>query len=236
MSTTIEPPPTTNPCQDRRDPAPSTSGVARLLRQFAKGAAVAVGLTLVAPAALTCSLERRLHSRDECFLFWGQGLALVPGLPGKFLRRCFYHYTLRSCALDVDVGFLSCFHDRRADVSERVYIGTGVGLGLVSLGSGVLVGSRVSFLSGGGQHAIARDGRLTPFDRSAAVRVRVGAETWIGEAAIVMADVGSRCIVGAGSVVSRPIPDNCVVAGVPARFVRKSIPEAEAEAEDEGAS
>jgi acetyltransferase-like isoleucine patch superfamily enzyme len=124
---------------------------------------------------------------------------------------------------------MSYFNDRRAEVGSRVYVGFGVGLGLVSLGEGVLIGSRASVLSGGSQHEHGPDGHLTPFHRSSARHVRIGPETWIGEAAVVMADVGSRCIVGAAGVVSRPVPDGCVVAGNPARFIRRTSEEAPTE-------
>ncbi|CAN5916886.1 acyltransferase [soil metagenome] len=188
---------------------------------ISKWTGIALAMMIVALPAATCWLEGRLSSRDEAFLFWGQALSLVPGLPGKYLRKCYYFLTLQSCSLSCDIGFMSYFNDRRSKVGRRVYIGFGVGLGLVTFGDGVLIGSRASVLSGGKQHRLGSDGRLTPFQRSSADRVRIGAETWIGEAAVVMADVGNQCIVGAASVVSRPMPDGCLVVGNPARFVRK---------------
>lgn len=216
------------------DPAPnigpgsngqSSSGALLLA---VKGGLIALGMVVVSLPAAVCWLEERLSERNEVFLFWGQTFALVPGLPGKYLRKCFYRLTLSSCSLSCDLGFMSFFNDRRSEVGARVYIGTYVGLGLVSLGEGVLVGSRVSLLNGGDQHEYGPDGRLTPFQPSKVRRVHIGPETWIGEAAVVMADVGSRCIVGAAGVVSRPVPDGCVVVGNPARFIRKTLEDAPA--------
>jgi virginiamycin A acetyltransferase len=188
-----------------------------------KAIGIALGLAIAALPALTCWVEARLSSRAELFLFWGQAFALVPGLPGKYMRKCFYFLTLQSCSLRCDLGFLSYFSDRRSEVGDGVYVGFGVSIGLVSLADGCLVGNRTSIINGGWQHTLGHDGRLTPFDRASALRVRIGAETWIGEGAIVMADVGSRCIIGAGSVVSTPVPDGCLVAGNPARFVRRLV-------------
>ena len=125
--------------------------------------------------------------------------------------------------MSCDIGFLSCFTDRRARVGERVYIGPAVNMGVVTLGDGALVGTRASILSGANQHRFGADGKLTPYERDTRRRTQVGAETWIGEAAVVMADVGGRCIVAAGSVVSSPVPEGCIVGGNPARFVGKSI-------------
>lgn len=52
-------------------------------------------------------------------------------------------------------------------------------------------------------------------------RVRIGADSWIGNAAVVMANVGAHCVVGAGSIVVSDVPDWCVVAGNPARMLRR---------------
>lgn len=117
---------------------------------------------------------------------------------------------------------MSYFNDRRAEVGRRVYVGYGACIGLASLGNGCLVGTRASILSGGNQHQFGPDGKLTPFDQTRGQRVRVGEETWIGEAAVLIADVGNRCIISARSVVSSPVPDGCLVGGNPARFIRKT--------------
>jgi acetyltransferase-like isoleucine patch superfamily enzyme len=193
------------------------------VKSVLKGIGIALGLAVAALPAVTCWAEARLSGRDELFLFWGQAFALMPGLPGKYLRKCFYFLTLQSCSLRCDLGFLSYFSDRRSEVGRGAYVGFGVSMGLASLGDGCLVGNRACIINGGWQHTLGPDGRLTPFDSSSAHRIRIGAETWIGEGAIIMADVGSRCIIGAGSVLSAPVPDGCLVAGNPARFVRRLV-------------
>ena len=193
------------------------------VKSILKGMANALGLAIAALPALTCWVEARCPGRDGLFLFWGQAFALMPGLPGKYLRKCFYFLTLRSCSLRCDIGFLSYFSDRRSEVGRGAYVGCGVSVGLVSLGDSCLVGNRACILNGGWQHTLGPDGRLTPFDRAAAPRVHIGEETWIGEGVIIMANLGSRCIIGAGSVVSVSVPDGCLVAGNPARFLRRLV-------------
>lgn len=209
--------------------APGTRSASRrargLLKSVLKRLGLSVGIVLVAVPALTVRLETLVSDRDVLFLLWSQALSLVPGLPGSYLRRCYYALTLRSCPLDFDIGFLSFFNDRRSEVGRHVYIGGGVGLGHVHLGDGVMMGRRVSILNGGDQHTFGPDGKLTPFDRLSAPRIDIGANTWLGEGCIIMAHVGERCIVGAGSVVSRPVPQGCLVVGNPARLLRRLFEE-----------
>jgi virginiamycin A acetyltransferase len=194
-----------------------------LIKTWLKGFGITMGMVIVALPALISRLECLLFSRDPFFLFWGQTFALLPGLPGNYIRKCFYFLTLRRCSLNCEIGFMTHIHDRRTQIGEGVYIGTAAGLGWVNVADGCLLASRVSVLSGRAQHQLGPDGRLTPFDRSAAGQVHIGQHTWIGEGAIIMADVESRCIVGAGSVVTKPVPAGVVVAGNPARLIRRLI-------------
>jgi acetyltransferase-like isoleucine patch superfamily enzyme len=188
-----------------------------------KWAGLSVGLAAAAAPAALCWLEARLSSQSEVFCCCGQALSLVPGLPGKYLRKCFYRLTLQACSLNWEIGFLSYFSQRQAEVGERVYVGQRTTIGTATLGDGAAIGSRVSILSGGQQHQHGPDGKLSPCLPESLRGVRVGEETWIGEAVVVMGDVGSRCIVAAGSVVSGAVPDGCVVGGNPARFVRRTM-------------
>jgi virginiamycin A acetyltransferase len=194
-----------------------------LARSILKALLIASAMIIVALPAFTCWLERLLANRDIAFLIWGQAFALLPGLPGSYVRKCFYFLTLRRCPLDCDIGFLTFIHDRRAQIGTQVYIGTGVGIGWVNVGDGCLLASRVSILSGRAQHQSGPDGRLTPFDRSAAEQIHIGHDTWIGEGSIIMADVESHCIVGAGSIVTKPVTSGSIVAGNPARVIRRLI-------------
>jgi virginiamycin A acetyltransferase len=194
-----------------------------LIKPALKGLAITLGLVCAVVPGLTCIIERIVGDRDALFLFWGQAFALIPGLPGSYLRKCFYYLTLGRCSLNCEIGFLTYLHDRRTQIGKRVNIGTAVGIGYAIVGDGCLIASRVSILSGDSQHRQRADGTLTAFDRKTARQVRIGRDTWIGEGAIVMAEVGSRCIIAAGSVVSKPIPSGALVTGNPARIIRSLI-------------
>jgi virginiamycin A acetyltransferase len=196
------------------------AGCVHRLKQALKGVVDTLGLVVVALPAASARAQGSLCGRNDLFLFWGQVFALVPGLPGNYLRRCYYYLMLPACSLTCEMGFLSRFTRPQAEVGERVHIGSGAVVGMATLADGCLIGSGAHILNGGWQHHFGQDGRLTPCAASLP-RVRIGAETWIGEAAVVLADVGCRCIVAAGSVVSNPLPDGCIVGGNPARFVGK---------------
>jgi acetyltransferase-like isoleucine patch superfamily enzyme len=179
----------------------------------------AIGLTLVALPAATCKIESWLSNREDIFLGWGQFFSLIPGMPGNYLRKCYYFLTLRACSLTCQICFLSYFTQRAAEVGEQVYVGARTSIGIATIGNGTLIGSRVSILNGGRQHEFGPDGKLTPCAPSSLPRVHIGEETWIGEGALLMADIGSRCIVATGSVVSSPVPDGIIVGGNPARLI-----------------
>ena len=57
--------------------------------------------------------------------------------------------------------------------------------------------------------------------------VRIGSGSWLGANVVVLPGsvIGEHVVVAAGAVVRGEIPDHCVVAGVPARIVRRFVPE-----------
>ena len=57
--------------------------------------------------------------------------------------------------------------------------------------------------------------------------VRIGADCWLGHGATILpgTTIGRHVVVAAGAVVTGSIPDYCVVAGVPARIVRRYLPD-----------
>jgi acetyltransferase-like isoleucine patch superfamily enzyme len=176
---------------------------------------------LVAPSAGMCLLEaRRGRSYEAMFCFWAQVFAVVPGLPGVFLRRAFYRLTLDACATSFFVGFGALFSHRCAIVEEDVYIGPYAVVGSARLRRGALLGTRASILSGAALHQLDAEGRWSPANLEQLQQVDIGEHAWIGEASLVMADVGRSSLVAAGSVVSSRVPPGVVVAGNPARFVR----------------
>jgi acetyltransferase-like isoleucine patch superfamily enzyme len=170
---------------------------------------------------LLCRAERRARGDTHLYVFFSQLYALVPGVPGVFLRGGFYRGTLQRFGERVHIGFGALVSQPDAVIEDEVYIGAYTIVGLSRVGARTLVGSRVSVLSGGAQHSRTADGGWTPSDPSRLKQIDIGEDVWIGEGAIVMADVGRGTLIGAGSVVSSPVGPDIVVAGNPSRFVRK---------------
>jgi acetyltransferase-like isoleucine patch superfamily enzyme len=190
------------------------------MRAALKALARAAALLAVVPALVSYAIRAAVIGRDRALEGSTQMLALVPGLPGEYMRRAFLARTLAGCHHTATIGFGTIFSQAGARIDERVYIGARCHLGLVHIERDALVASGVHITSGSHTHAtteIDTPIRDQPMSRTL---VRIGRDAWIGEAAIVMADVGRRTIVGAGAVVTRPLPDAVVAVGVPARVIR----------------
>jgi len=178
---------------------------------------------LVLPFAAICTLERILLPGHVEILFNActHIMAVLPGLPGSFLRRAFYTLTLESCSPHCHIGFGSIFSHRSAQIEKHVYIGNYALIGCVNIGEHSLIGSRASILNGAVLHELDEDGRWTPFSADRLSRVTIGKNVWIGEGAMIMADIGEGSMIGAGSVVTSSIKPHILVTGNPARFVKK---------------
>ena len=204
------------------------------MRSFLKALANLVSLVLAFLPAATCWVESRLSSRAEgVFGFWTNVFALLPGLPGMYVRRAFYHFTLDSCTLDCFIGFGALFTHRRVIVEENAYVGPYALVGSARLRKGCLIGSRASLLSGTHLHVLDSQGRWQPADVAHLQQIEIGEHAWIGEGAIVTVNVGAGSLVGTGAVVSTRVRPGVVVAGNPARFVRRLRPETETEEKSE---
>jgi acetyltransferase-like isoleucine patch superfamily enzyme len=182
-----------------------------------------VSQVLVLPLGALCWVESLATQNRSELLFNSctQFVALLPGLPGAFLRRAFYTLTLESCSAHCHIGFGSLFAHRQASVGKHTYIGNYALLGSVTLGDHALIGSRASVLSGHALHVLDDGGRWTPYSAERLERVTIGENVWIGEAAVIAADIGEGSMIGAGAVVTAPVRPSIVVAGNPARFVRR---------------
>jgi acetyltransferase-like isoleucine patch superfamily enzyme len=158
------------------------------------------------------------------FVFWTNIFALLPGLPGVFLRRGFYSLTLHKCSLESHIGFGSLFSHRNSIIESNVYIGNYCTIGSAHISENSLIGSRSSLLSGSGQH-IHNDetGTWGAFSTDNIKQIQIGKNVWLGEAAIVMANIGEGCQIAAGTVISSDTKSYVMLAGNPARFV-KSLP------------
>ena len=189
------------------------------MRELAKTAARTLAAIVVTPLLASYAIRRVFLGPNQALEGSSQALALVPGLPGDYLRRAFLARVLARCSPSATVQFGTLFSQAGARIDDRVYVGPRCHLGLVHLEQDVLLAAGVHVPSGSATHGI--DDVTTPIRDQPGSRtlVTIGEGTWVGSAAVVMADVGRHCVIGAGSVVTKPIPDYSVGAGVPARVI-----------------
>jgi acetyltransferase-like isoleucine patch superfamily enzyme len=190
------------------------------MKELLKTAANGLALLAVLPGLLAFRLTGLLLGSPKAFPGWSQGLSLIPGLCGIYLRRAFYRLVLPRCAADSCLSFGTVFSHATAEVGRRVYVGLYCCLGDVTLEDDVLLGSFVSVINGGSQHGIACLDIPIREQPGTWPRITIGRDSWIGDRAIVLANVGQHCVVGAGAVVTKPLPDYAIAVGVPAQVVR----------------
>ncbi len=200
---------------------PQTHTVRRALKTVVD----AVSLVLAMPLGALSVLEKYLlPGHESTFRMCAQSVALLPGLPGLFVRRAFYRYALDGCDADCHIGFGALVTHRQTIIERGVYVGVWALVGSAHLREGTSVGSRASLLSGTDLHEY-HDGQWTPADVRKLRQIVLGPHAFIGEAAVVMADVGAGAMVATGAVVPAAVPAGIVVAGNPARFVRRLAPD-----------
>ena len=190
------------------------------VREMSKAAAAAAAAIAVAPLLLSFAVRAALLGRDRALLSSTQLLALVPGIVGQYLRRAYLRRTIAACHETVVVEFGTTISRAGTRLDANAYIGPGCHLGLVHVERDVLIAAGVHVPSGSHTHQFDDLSRPIRDQLNGERQVRIGAGSWIGEAAVVMADVGPDTVVGAGAVVTRPLPPRCVAAGVPARVLR----------------
>lgn len=183
---------------------------------------------IMLPFALLCMIEKGITPQSELvFNTFTQLVALLPGIPGAFLRRAFYCWTLERCSADCHIGFGTIFSHRQAIVEDHVYIGNYALIGSAHLQAHCLIGSRTSILSGKALHVMGDNALWTPYSAERLTRVVLGRNVWVGESAVIVADIGNNSMIGAGAVVTTAVRPDIIVTGNPARFVGK-IPQAPA--------
>ncbi len=181
------------------------------MRKIAKGIFVAIARLLALPAACLAGFGRW----REPFDFFANAFALVPGMPGSYLRVAYYTMTLRSVGANCHIGFGAYFSHPGASLGNGAGVGSYSIIGRASIGDGTLLASHVQIPSGTKQHRRDEEGRLTDEGR-AFHPISIGANCWLGASCIVMADVGDKCTIGAGAVVTKPVPPGATVFGNPA--------------------
>ena len=186
-----------------------------MIRRLAKAFLNAFFLFLALPLAALSAF-----GRIPMFFYLGaQICALAPGLPGDYLRICYYRLTLARCDLSARIQFGSFFAHAQAKVGPRVYIGPYCVLGRVDIGERTQIASGVMIPSGKRQHSRSDDGNIETSNLEHFDTVSIGADCWIGTGAILLASVGAQSTIGAGAVVVKPIPAGVTAVGNPARIL-----------------
>lgn len=191
-----------------------------MIRRVLRYALYVVAWTVAAPLSVPVRLLAPLDRRDELFCFGSEFFALMPGLPGVYLRRAYYDTVLPQGAPNLYSGFGTTFSQRDTHIGRDVYIGSRCDIGLSEIGDDVLIGSHVAIISGPRVHHFDR--LDVPIRKQGGVleKITIGNGSWLANGAIVLAPVGEGAVVGAGAVVVRPCDSFGVYVGNPARLVR----------------
>lgn len=193
------------------------------IKKLIKRAILAVLWVLVLPLGASAWVCLRLFGSSQVFTCWAQMLSLLPGLPGSYIRACFYHQTLAEGHLDTEYCFGAIITKPEARIGHGVIISKYASIGLADIGDGTGIGGYVSVVSGARLHNVTDISRPIFDGLDKLTRVVIGHETFIGEHSVIMADVGHHTVIGAGSVVVKPIADGIVAIGNLARVIKVRI-------------
>lgn len=175
---------------------------------------------LMMPFTLLFYILKPLSRGDELLSAFSQGMSLLPGKTGCYLRSGFYRFVLTHCAPDALIGFGALLSHRDTDIHSGVYIGPQSNIGKCSIGANTLLGSGVHVMSGKGQHQFSDVNVPIKEQGGTFTKVNIGENCWVGNAALIMANVGANSVVAAGAVVVEDIPENAIAVGNPAKVVK----------------
>lgn len=175
-------------------------------------------------AALPLYLLHRLQSlalgRERSFYDISQFLSLFPGVLGNYLRSGFYTLALKRLGEDACICFGATLSHPDIEIGRGVYVGPYCNLGLCSIDDDALLGTGVHVMSGFGQHGHADLEKPIREQGGSLIKVRIGADTWIGNKSLVGNHVGRKCIIGSASLVFSEIPDFAIAVGNPAEVIK----------------
>lgn len=191
-----------------------------IMRRAIKYTILCLTYLLVIPAGWSAKLVQVPFRSQFLFQFFAEAFSMIPGYPGQAIRVCFYRQTLDEAHLDMVVAFFARFTKMEAKVGRGVTVAGHATVGCVEIGDRAVIGNNVNILSGRYQHNFS-DPAISVMEGAASFyRIKIGADSFIGDNCVVMADIGEKSIIGAGSIVVKPIPDLCVAVGNPARVVK----------------
>ncbi len=185
-----------------------------------------MGILLASPMILFTRLEELITKKRAGVIFgWSREIiSLIPTILGEFVRLGYYWGVCSKVSPDATFLFGSMMARQDTTVGAGTVIGAYSIIGHAEIGEQVLIGPRVSIISGKYLHGRPderAEGKSIIRERDV---ISIGDNSWIGQDAILMASVGENCTVGAGSVVYKEVPDNTTVLGNPARKVNVDMP------------
>jgi acetyltransferase-like isoleucine patch superfamily enzyme len=179
-----------------------------------------IAIALVSPITLIYLLLNSVLKSDTLFASFSQGLSLLPGKVGCYLRAGFYRFTLTHCDQSAYITFLTLFSQRDTEIASGVYIGPQCNIGKCKIGKDVLLGSNVHIMSGKGQHNFSELDIPIREQGGSFEKIEIGEDTWVGNGALIMTNIGRSCVIAAGSVVIDEVCDFAIVAGNPAKIIK----------------
>lgn len=191
------------------------------MKKILKWVVVSIVFVMVLPAGLLSRLFHRGLKTHLVYDFFSQSFSLVPGLPGTYVRACFYKQTLRESYMDLDIGFGSFISKADSRIGRGVLVTGHSTIGHADVGDHAVIANYVSVLSGRYQHNFTDTSKSILEGSDEFSKVIIGEHAFVGEHCVVMANVGKYSIVGAGSVVVKDLPEFVVAVGSPAKVVKE---------------
>lgn len=182
-----------------------------------------IGALIASPLAILAVLEKHLSNFEYFFNLGSHSVALIPGLPGNFIRAGYYILTLEKFHYTAIVSFGSYFSKRFARMGKNSGAGAYCIFGMVEIGENVRIASRVSIVSG--LHAHGSSNNIGQNFDSQGERdfITIGDNCWLGESSTIGAHIGQGSIIGLGSVVTKEIPPYSMAMGNPARILPTAV-------------
>ncbi len=188
---------------------------------FLKRVLFIFALVIVSPLILICILEEYVFGKEKerVFVSCAEILSLNPTLIGTYLRKAFYWATCTDVHRDTHFLLGSMLAHRSNSIGRGVVVGHYSFMGKANIGDNVILGARVSIVSGKYRHGRPGQRIIEQNPTGETGIICIGRNSWIGQDAILLANIGENCTVGAGSVVYHEVADNTTVIGNPARKV-----------------
>ncbi len=199
---------------DKAEPMTST-------RQYFKRLIKNIFIVTMYPIYLIHLGLSRIGDKDGTFQSFSQGLSLIPGKLGIYIRAAFYRLACPGTSDEILIGFLTVLSHQNTTIERGVYIGPQCNIGKCTIKADTLLGSGVHILSGKSQHNF--ESMETPIQEQGGTytKIEIGHDCWLGNGSIVMANVANHSIIAAGTVVTQAeVDEGSIFAGNPARLIK----------------